>query len=126
MASGVSSRRLDWVPKAPSAARQLCVCAHGKTGHLKLNWETFLLNLLQRVLIYMTMITVLRLYVYSYLFPISACILTVNVCLGFRRAWQGVVFDLLSVGLHFAQFRLSREEISEETDVLLSPRSVSG
>lgn len=29
---------------------------------------------------------------------------------GLCRAWQGVVFCLISVGLHFAQFRLSQEE----------------
>lgn len=51
---------------------------------------------------------------------ISACILTVNVCLGFCRAWQGVVFDLLSVGAAFCTVLTFRGE--KETEVPLSRR----
>lgn len=41
---------------------------------------------------------------------------------GLCHAWPGVVFDLISVGLHFAQFSLSQEELvlSKDTEVHLS------
>lgn len=40
---------------------------------------------------------------------------------GLCHAWPGVVFYLISVGLHFAQFSLSQEELNlKETEVNLS------
>lgn len=41
---------------------------------------------------------------------------------GLCHAWPGVVFYLISVGLHFAQFSLSQEELVllKETEVRLS------
>lgn len=41
---------------------------------------------------------------------------------GFCHAWPGVVFYLISVGLHFAHFSLSQEELVlfKEAEVHLS------